>query len=254
MRPIFTGLALVFCVNAHANQLLNNDKLDDATSHLTANYSPVLPTKPNLYAYHKDHKPLYVNNTNTQQVHVFGRTVEVPVSRPTSTEVTIVSDGDGLNLKTIESPDKRQSIYHEWEYLKIDNEFDDKEFKMARLLSNDGHAILFIVYDTKDRQHKNPDVGLQLSGRLDGDNWHNFLCMQNCQNIDFNIDGKKYPSISMKYGGGQLLLAKQPKTLLNHLKNGDTIKIRVMSITGDALVYVFEPEQQLSLSHLQAIK
>ncbi len=250
----FILLCLLIGSVAHANEPLSNQDLSASIDNLLASSTSDFLTKPNLYAYHKGHKPLYVNNTNTQQVYVFGRTVEVPVSQPTSTEVTIVSDGDGLNLKTIESPDKRQSIYHEWEYLKIDNEFNDKEFKMARLLSNDGHAILFIVYDIKDRQHKNPDVGLQLSGRLDGDNWHNFLCMQNCQNIDFNIDGKKYPSISMKYGGGQLLLAKQPKTLLNHLKNGDTIKIRMMSITGDALVYVFEPEQQLSLSHLRAIK
>ncbi|STY93335.1 hypothetical protein [Moraxella bovis] len=152
------------------------------------------------------------------------------------------------------STDKRQAIYHEWEYVKIENEFDNNALKVARLFSNDGNAILFIAYRNSDKKYQNPDVGLQLSGNFDNGVFHNFLCTQNCLNIDMNIDGKKYQNIGMAYGGSRILVAKNSKSLLNHIKKGEAIKIRLQSITGDPLIYVFEPEQILDLQILKSVE
>lgn len=139
----------------------------------------------------------------------------------------------------------------QWEYGRLDNEFDDKASKVARLFSNDYNAILFIAYDIKDEQYKNPQVGLQLSGDMSNGSWHNFLCTENCLNIDLNVDGKKYPNIKMDYGGAKTLLAKQPKIFLNYIKTGETIKVRVRSISDTYLVYTFKPNTPLDLENLK---
>lgn len=221
-----------------------------------------------IYAYKKGQEQLFLtnikSNNQTQKIHIAGKTIELPTSNTnTQKEIAIVPAGDNFALKVMDneqdnveygSPDKRQVVYHEWEYLKFDNEFDSKEFKVARLLSNDYHATLLIGYDINDKQYQKPDVVLQLSGKLDDGVFHDFLCTQHCLNIDMNVDGKKYPNLGMKYGGGKTLIAKQPKTMLNHIKNGKTIKIRVRSVTGDFLIYEFEPEQALNLLQLKAIK
>lgn len=180
--------------------------------------------------------------------------IQTPAPIETFTQRPVSRYANSPEPDFIESPDKRIVYYNEWEYGRLDNEFDDKVSKVARLFSNDYNAILFIAYDIKDEQYKSPQVGLQLSGGMSNGNWHNFLCTENCLNIDLNVDGKKYPNIKMGYGGAKTLLAKQPKTFLNYIKTGETIKIRVPSISGGYLVYVFEPNEILDLSQLKQLE
>lgn len=151
----------------------------------------------------------------------------------------------------VESPDKRIVEYNEWEYITLENEFDDESFKVAQLFSNDYQAVLSIIYNVNDKNHKNPTIALQLSGKMDNEKWHNFLCTENCLNIDFNIDGKKYPNIAMSYGGNRMLLAKQSKKLFNYIKTGETIKVRVKSVGGNYLIYTFEPNSAFDLQYFK---
>lgn len=178
-----------------------------------------------------------------------GRTVELTYKIP-SFDDSELNEAINRLTKAVNEP----VLDTQWEYGRLDNEFDDKVSKVARLFSNDYNAILFIAYDIKDEQYKSPQVGLQLSGGISNGNWHNFLCTENCLNIDLNVDGKKYPNIKMDYGGAKTLLAKQPKTFLNYIKTGETIKVRVPSISGSYLVYVFEPNEILDLSQLKQLE
>lgn len=177
--------------------------------------------------------------------------IQTPAPIEMFTQIPVSHHTNLPNPDFIESPDKRIAHYNEWEYIRLDNEFDDKILKVARLSSNDDNATLFIAYNSKDKQYKNPQVGLQLSGDMSNGSWHNFLCTENCLNIDLNIDGKKYPNIKMGYGGRETLLAKQPKTFLNYIKTGETIKVRVRSISDNYLVYTFEPNTPLDLENLK---
>ncbi len=149
--------------------------------------------------------------------------------------------------------DKRWVQYNQWQYFKTDNEFDNKVFKVASLISNDKNATLRIGYDTKDKQYQKPIITIDVSGNIDGDSWHNFLCIDNCLNIDLNVDGKKYQKINMAYNGDKSLIARKPTVLLNYIKNGEIIKIRLRSVTGDYLIYEFEPEAILDLKKLKSL-
>ncbi len=149
--------------------------------------------------------------------------------------------------------DKRWVQYNQWQYFKTDNEFDNKVFKIANLVSNDENAILSVGYSNQDKSYKKPIIAIILSGDIEDDSWHNFLCTDNCLNIDLNVDGKKYQKINMAYGGGKTLIAKNPSNFLNYIKNGETIKIRLRSVTGDYLIYEFEPETILDLKKLKSL-
>lgn len=191
--------------------------------------------------------------------------ITVPTSQGLDTVVVkpkiATSPNEGITLSQssiddetdYDSPDKRWIEYNEWKYRKIENDFNNLVIKAAELPSNDGNATLAILYDAKDKKYQNPEVGIMLSGDYDGENWHNFLCKSDCLNVDFNVDGKKYPNISMKYGGKRFLTAKNPKALLDKIKTGETIKVRILSVTGDYIIYYFEPETVLDLKKLRSL-
>lgn len=144
-------------------------------------------------------------------------------------------------------------VDRDWGYVEVEDDFYDVTTQMARLISNDGHAILFVMYQTSDKKYQNPMVGINLSGGIDDGEWHNFVCIPKCPNIDVNVDGKKYPNIPMNYGWSKTLVAKQPNTLLGYLKSGKTIKIRVASASGNSLIYVFEPTSPFDLKNLKSL-
>lgn len=169
------------------------------------------------------------------------------------TELTSTNNYDNAENIEYESYDKRQTFYYDWHYLKQSDDFNE-DARIAMLLSNNGgYAALSLTYTEKDKKFENPYLGIFLSNKFDGENLHQFLCYDNCT-VDINIDGKKYPNVKVERGGVHILLFKNPKTVLNYIKKGETIKIRLQSITGNPLIYVFEPNNPLSLQALKELE
>lgn len=137
-----------------------------------------------------------------------------------------------------------------WSYTLIENDFDDNVFRTARALSKDLNAMLIVSYNNKDKSYQNPIVGVQLSGDIDGRVWHTFHCMQTCPTIDMNVDGKKYQNMGTEDAGYLMLAFKNPKTVLNRIKNGETIKIRINQYRNE-LYYEFNIADQFSIDQLK---
>ncbi|OAU97569.1 hypothetical protein [Moraxella catarrhalis] len=137
-----------------------------------------------------------------------------------------------------------------WSYTLIENDFDDNVFRTARALSKDLNAMLIVSYNDKDKSYQNPIVGVQLSSDIDGRVWHTFHCMQTCPTIDMNVDGKKYQNMGTEDAGYLMLAFKNPKTVLNRIKNGETIKIRINQYRNE-LYYEFNIADQFSIDQLK---
>lgn len=141
-------------------------------------------------------------------------------------------------------------LNHDWQYHRIDNEFDDEVYKTAFITSTDGNAILSVGYEAKDIKHQNPIVVLMLSGDYDQGSWHQFSCLPSCPSLDLNIDGKKLPNIPMVMVDSTSMEITKPKLMLTELGRGTIVKMRIKNSMGH-LYYTFEPSETFDINELK---
>lgn len=231
----------------------------------------------NLYVYKKGDNQLFLTNLQDNQgENLFGvkstyytvptsqgiSTIQIDSSgkiNPQKTSKKIKSDilTDGLllmhsqaKIEALESHNKKWSRYQKWHYLRKNSDFDE-DIKMTLLLSNDGHAGLFLAYNDSDKNQENPNFGIFLSNEF-GEDTNKVLCRINCM-VDINIDGAKYQNMEIVRTNDHLLFFKYPSLMLEQFKGGKAIKIRLSSIDDDYLIYEFEPETILDLKTLKSL-
>lgn len=158
------------------------------------------------------------------------------------------SDG-GLMDVDVPRLDTAHTYHKAWSYSLEADGFSGHAWRQARLVSNDYNVSLLISYGKQDKQLKSPSVFLLFSG--DWDNGvHSPMCDSHCT-LDMTINGQKFPNTGMKAAGMDILQFDAPHSIVNQLKTAYDIKIRVQSITGQHLIYGFNPNGGLELSQLR---